>query len=93
MAALSVPPRRASAGLTALFALDDAAFRGADASLHYATARYLCMWLDERGELWPFYRAWRDGVSGDPTGARAFTAVVGETPREADGEWARWVMK
>jgi hypothetical protein len=30
-----------------------------------STARTFCQWLDGRGLLWPFYRAWRDGVAED----------------------------
>ncbi|MDP9003066.1 MAG: hypothetical protein M3O46_23495 [Myxococcota bacterium] len=32
-----------------------------------AMARYACQWLDDRGALWDFYRAWRDGVMRDPS--------------------------
>ena len=50
--------------------MSDATFRDDDESLHYAMARYACQWLDERGQLWSFYRAWRDDVTDDPTGER-----------------------
>ena len=49
-------------------------------------------WLDAGGKLWPFYWAWRDGVLDDPSGEKAFMRVVGRTPAEANGDWARWVM-
>lgn len=45
-------------------------------------ARYACQWLDERGKLWPFYRAWRDGVRDDPSGEKAFERIVGMTQAE-----------
>ena len=54
-------------------------------------ARYVCQWLDERGKLWPFYRAWRDGFDSDPTGASAFERVTGQTPATANAAWTAWV--
>ncbi len=76
---------------SALFGMSDATFRGEREDLHYATARYLCQWLDARGELWPFYQRWRDGVATDPTGERAFKLVVGTSPGDADRAWSLWV--
>jgi hypothetical protein len=43
--------------------------------------------------LWPFYRAWREGFRDDPSGQRAFQAAVGETPGEAQAEWAAWLKE
>jgi hypothetical protein len=60
--------------------------------LNYASARYFCQWLDQKNLLWPFYQRWRDSHADDPTGEKAFVAVVGKTPAEADAEWARWVQ-
>lgn len=79
--------------LDALFAMNDAAFRDGDESLHYAMARYVCQWLDEQGKLWPFYRAWRDDAADDPTGEKAFARVTGEQPRDANDAWATWVRR
>lgn len=91
LAALSSPKERAFARIDALFSMTDETFRGALESLHYATARYTCQWLDERGKLWPFYHAYRDGVAADPTGEKAFTAVVGQSPADATRSWHRWL--
>jgi hypothetical protein len=91
--ALSSPAERDAARLDALFEMSDDAFRGADEDLHYATARYACQWLDERGQLWPFYAAWRDGVIDDPRGHAAFARVVGKTPADANAEWSAWVRR
>lgn len=76
---------------SALFGMSDSVFRGDDEDLHYATARYLCQWLDGRGQLWSFYHRWRGNVATDPTGEKSFAAVVGKAPREIDAQWARWV--
>ncbi|MBI3206499.1 MAG: hypothetical protein HYZ29_33490 [Myxococcales bacterium] len=90
-AALASPKEREHATLPALFAMNDDEFRGAREDLNYATARYLCQWLDERGLLWRFYQRWRDTRATDPSGEKAFREVTGETPLEAHGKWARWV--
>src|SRR5262249_20336129 len=81
--ALSSPRERASVGVAELLRLADERFRDDREDLHYAMARYLCQWLDERGQLWPFYQRWRDGFADDPTGERAFAAVTGTSPGEA----------
>ena len=80
-----------TAKLDALFAMSDDEFRDADEKMHYATARYVCQWLDARGLLWPFYRAWRDSVETDATGAKAFERVVGVSPARANAAWTAWV--
>jgi hypothetical protein len=90
-AALGSQVKRTKAGLDALFAMSDDDFH-ADEELHHAMARYACQWLDERGHLWPFYHAWRDAVSGDRSGEKAFARVVGKTPAEANDQWVRWVQ-
>jgi hypothetical protein len=90
-AALGSNKERDLARLDVLFGMSDERFRDADESLHYAMARYACQWLDERGKLWAFYRAWRDDAAHDPTGEKAFATIVGETPRAADEAWATWV--
>jgi hypothetical protein len=92
-AALASAKQRDGVTLGALFAMSDASFRDDDESLHYAMARYTCQWLDERGQLWSFYRAWRDGVKTDPTGEKAFAAVTGQTPAQATAAWQAWVRR
>jgi hypothetical protein len=91
--ALRSAKERDRASLAALFKLDDQAFRNDDEDLHYATARYLCQWLDQQGKLWPFYQRFRDHRDSDPSGEQSFAAVVGKTPAEADAEWASWVKR
>lgn len=82
----------AEARLDGLFGMADAVFRDEHEDLHYAVARYVCQWLDERGQLWSFYQRWRDGAVDDPTGEKAFRATVGVTPAEAHVLWAKWVL-
>jgi hypothetical protein len=83
---------RAQASLPSLFGMSDEVFRGELEDLNYSTARYFCQWLDSKDQLWPFYQRWRDNHATDPTGEKAFFAVTGKTPAEADAEWARWVQ-
>ncbi len=80
------------ARLDRLFGMRDEVFRGDGEDLHYALARYVCQWLDERGKLWPFYQRWRDNVTADPTGERSFKDVVGMTPAEAHVPWSKWTL-
>jgi hypothetical protein len=80
------------ARLDVLFSMQDGVFRGDGEDLHYAMARYVCQWLDERGKLWTFYQRWRDTVATDPTGAKAFEEVVGMTPAAANVAWSKWAL-
>ena len=91
--ALRSPKEREAASLPTLFALNESSFRAENEDLHYATARYLCQWLDQQGKLWPFYQRFRDHQASDPSGVQSFTAVVGKTPAEANAEWASWVKR
>ncbi len=74
-----------------LFSLTDEQFRGQEEGLNYALARYVCQWLDERGKLWPFYRAFRDGYTSDASGRQAFVSVTGESPEAATPTFRRWL--
>ena len=77
--------------LDLMFSTSDESFRGDDEALNYATARYICQWLDERGKLWPFFHEWRDHKDTDPTGEKSFAKIVGMTPAEANTPWTKWV--
>jgi hypothetical protein len=93
---------RDAARVDALFGMSTLDFQGcspAGCAVHQdqdktsrnaAIARSVCAWLDEQGKLWPFYRAWRDGVADDPTGEKTFARVMGGTPAEMNAAWVRW---
>ena len=87
------PAERSVARLDALFGTTDETFRGPLEKLYYATARYVCQWLDERGWLWPFYHAYRDGFAADPTGRAAFERTTGMKPEDANAKWRAWVER
>jgi hypothetical protein len=90
IAALGSAKEKSKVSLPALFGMSDAFFRGDDESLNYVIARTFCLWLDNRGQLFPFYRAFRDGVANDPTGEKAFVAITRQTPAEANAEFLRF---
>jgi hypothetical protein len=59
----------------------------------YAQARYLMLWLQERGALIPFVHALRSSLRRDPTGWATLTTILGEKDMEAFQErWETWVM-
>ena len=88
---LASPDQAAGVRLDAVFALKDTQLVGPDAYVAYGLSREALRWLDSRHQLWRFYRTWRDGVLDDPTGEKAFVAVVGRTPRAASEEWRAWI--
>jgi hypothetical protein len=91
--ALGSAKERDAASLPHLLASSDAEFRGESEDLNYATARYFCQWLDQRGQLWPFYQRYRDTFEQDPSGELAFRAVTGKSISDANQEWVRWVKR
>ncbi len=76
--------------LEALFAMDEPTFRKNEAE-NYAIARFVCLWLDEKGYLWPFFERFRETAWRD-SGAQAFREVVGLTLAEAQVVWESWVI-
>jgi hypothetical protein len=100
-AAFRSPKERDEVTLPKLFAMDAATFNartdgGTDPSRHsrnYAIARSFCAWLEEKGKLWEFYRAWRDGALADTRGEKSFEGVMGTTVEAAEGEWRAWAER
>ncbi len=78
--------------LPALVATTAAEFRGENEGLHYAEARYLCLYLQRQGLLRKFYRAFRDSFKDDPTGAKTLARVTGKTLPELEEKWVPWVL-
>ncbi|HEY1556657.1 MAG TPA: C39 family peptidase [Kofleriaceae bacterium] len=75
----------------ALTALDDTAFYDDDRGVHYAEARYLLYYLQDKGVLRDFYRAARAGRAKDPTAYAALVATLaGLGERDMDAFRARW---
>lgn len=66
--------------IAAVTAMDPVEFYYRDEADNYAVARGLCYYLQERGQLVPFYRAFRANCRTDPTGLR----TLQQTLQEAD---------
>jgi len=68
-------------------------FYGQGSGLHYAQARYLCYYLQEKGLLQAFYRRFQREAGRDPTGFATLQAVLGEQDMAAFQErWEAWVL-
>lgn len=77
----------------ALASQDAAGFYDNDPGSNYGQARYLMMYLQERGLLRPFVDALREGLAEDPTGYTALEGVLGQPDMAAfQREWEAWVM-
>jgi hypothetical protein len=77
--------------LAALMKTTSAEFYGRDSGLNYAAARYLCLYLQERGLLPRFYREFRDGFERDRTGITQLEKVAGRRLAELQPDWKAWV--
>jgi hypothetical protein len=60
-----------------LLAMDDSQFYN-DRGAHYAQARYLCYYLQQKGLLVKFYREFTANHEQDPTGVATLQKVLGE---------------
>jgi len=69
---------------------DDEQFYGEDdRGVHYATARYLCLYLQERQLLIPFFKEFKATAKADPTGAAAMRRSPPDA-RRAGTFWREW---
>jgi hypothetical protein len=67
-------------------------FRGRHEGLNYAQARYLCMFMQERGRLKRFYKLFRENRQSDPTGLHALQdAFDGRSTGEIERAFREWV--
>jgi len=77
----------------ALMATTEREFYGEAEGLHYAQARYLCYYLQERGLLRRFYHEFRSARGSDVTGYQTLKAVLGREDMVAfQREWQDWVL-
>jgi hypothetical protein len=74
-----------------LAAMTDREFYGAGVGVNYATARYLLYWLQERGLLLRFWKAWRANMMEDPRGLATVLALFpGEASAAVEARWKEW---
>jgi hypothetical protein len=73
---------------------DPAFYDPSNVGMNYAHARYLLMYLQEKGLLTTFYARFRDNAKDDPTGLKTLEAVAAPDGLEAfEKTWRAWVMK
>ena len=77
--------------LTRLVATTREEFCGPNEDLHYAEARYLCMYMQEKRILRKFYKLFRDTHKSDPTGAKALRKLFRKPLDQVQKEWVKWV--
>ncbi len=77
-----------------LTSMNEAEFYGGNGySEHYAQARYLCYYLQERGLLVKFYHQFVAGAREDPTGYETLRRVLGENDMTAfQKRWEAFVL-
>ena len=76
----------------ALASLGSAAFYDDDSGTNYAQSRYLLYYLQEKGLLRDFYRAFRAARAKDPTGYATLVQALGERDmRDFQQRWERYV--
>ena len=80
--------------LEILMKLDQRRFVG-NANLCYAHARYVLMYLREKGLLKAFYDEYVKAASfaADKTGVDAFEVVFGKPVAAVESDWKAWIMK
>lgn len=66
-------------------------FMDANAGLHYAHCRYICVWLWEQDLLKKFYDLYCDARRRDRSGVKAMEELLGKTIEQCDEEWKEWV--
>lgn len=78
--------------LAELLALSPERFYGDGRGIHYAAARYLCLYLQERGELGRFYRRFKGGLAEDPDGRKALVETTGRSLEAYEAAWKDWIL-
>ena len=78
--------------LKRLFGMSQAEF-SRRAELCYAQARYVMLYLHQRGLLRRWYQTYRSTFAADPTGAEAFEKVLGKRTCLVEDDWKKWASK
>ena len=67
--------------------------RTKEESVHYAHARYFCLYLQSRNLLEPFYRKFRHTAEQDPTGIKTLSEVLQRDSMETvDRDFRSWLL-
>jgi hypothetical protein len=93
LAALKVALREGTClSLEELLPMGAERFYGDRRGVHYAAARFLCLWLQEQGRLTDFYRRLKSGFAEDPTGRSALVQACGANLADLEKEWREWAL-
>jgi hypothetical protein len=67
--------------------------RTEEEAVHYAHARYFCLYLQSRNLLEPFYRKFRYTAEYDPTGIKALREVLQlDSMEKVDRDFRNWLL-
>ena len=77
--------------LKKLLNTSDDEFYGDNSGFNYAQARYLCMFLQEKGMLRAYYKAFRDNYVDDKTGRKTIEKIYGKDLTELEKDYLDWV--
>ena len=77
---------------SALIRTTEREFYDDDTGVHYAMARYLCYWLQEKGLLIKFVAKAQANKAVDPTGWKALEEVLGVDPDSLQNDWSKFVL-
>ncbi|MBL8912005.1 MAG: C39 family peptidase [Archangium sp.] len=78
--------------ISALVKTTEDQFYDDDSGVHYAMARYLCYWLQEKGLLIKFVKRAQELKGEDKTGLKALTEVLGGDPDTFQKEWEKFTL-
>lgn len=77
--------------LDKLVATNEDEFYGNRSGFNYAQARYLCMYMQEKGVLKNFYKTFRDNYAEDNTGKKFLEKIFSKSLEEIDLNYVSWV--
>ncbi len=71
---------------------NDEEFYGENSGSNYSQARYLCLYLQEKGFLKIFYKNFRDRYNEDNTGKKFLQEILNKNISDIDSEFKTWAM-
>ncbi|MGH2574370.1 MAG: hypothetical protein ACRDFC_01580 [Ignavibacteria bacterium] len=77
--------------LDKLLKTDDDLFYGSRSDFNYSQARYLCMYLQEKGLLKKYYRQFREKYGEDKTGKKFMEELLNKKLDEIEEDYIKWV--
>lgn len=68
-------------------------FYGDERGVHYAMARYFCLYLQRQKLLDRYYKEFRATAAADPTGMTALVRVTRKSLANFEAEWRSWIAE